>query len=1063
MSQTEIEKTLSLLFPEGSVVELRALRKTGGMASGYYTDHSRLAHDARALDITHEFSGMYVVLNEINPVLLCRRANRTEMRLSKDDKATSDEDILHRRWFPIDIDPRRPSGISSSDGEHTEALEKAEKIRQFLADMGWPEPVVADSGNGAHLLYRIDLPNDPASGELIKQALTVLSAFFSDERSGIDTSVSKAAQLWKLYGTMAKKGDSVNDRPHRRSRILSSPAETAIVSRELLMQLSSLLPSQPEPVRKKHNLTGESPDLGSWLERYGLSFREKPYGTGRLFLFDQCPFSSAHADGAYAIQFDNGAIFAGCHHTSCGGGTQRWPELRERFEGHRPKKDHESRLKKMAKDRALAKAEYYGNRTQPLTEHPDQRSQNSHTQDACTGPGNPGSLHPAPLTGSSPPALKSPAYASKALAVMQPDDPIRFIKDSVAVEHEGDGIVASCLIMSFASRSVINSNGLHVLVTGQSGKGKSHIFDTMIRHLPPECRLDGRISDKALFYTEELRPGTAICLDDMTLSEMLQETLKGVTTSFKKPFIYRTVNTDRKPQICIIPERCVWWVSKVDGTRDDQVWNRMLTCWIDDTAEQDERVLVRELAAAEALPEEFTEVRDDILICHEIWNLQKPVYVVIPYASRIRFTSSANRRNSGMLLDLIKSHAALHQYQREQIQKDNVSVRFASLEDFNAASRIFHELNSSAGAQSTKLTKMEALLIDVIRRTGKSELTMKELVDLSGKSYDAVRKTIRGRGKDNSYNGLLEKCPAITYLYRTDATDTGSKSQIVYVWNEKLYQLWSSGGGCWLSDADDDDTNHPGFGEYDTVSERTACIPGNVTGETGTEKYPIGEDFRPVKEGRNEFLSQNETQDADLECDRTKLLGAQTAHDSIPVSHTSNLSHCAPADFVRSSENVGTKAISDPVCQSDKESPGQNIVPIPSDQGIISPVRSDTPLSIDPDDYSPINGVWSGPCAVCGQKRVHYTEKFSKRMKEENRFSYRICQTCYDMAVVKKSDTFRALPGLLNVRSMVRAHTDIGRCDVCNTGAAVWTDPDTKQKICQVCYTREEKRSGVLS
>ncbi|HOJ97821.1 MAG TPA: hypothetical protein PK024_13395, partial [Methanospirillum sp.] len=106
-----------------------------------------------------------------------------------------DEDILHRRWFPIVIDPRRPSGISSSDREHTDALEKAEKIRQFLSDMGWPEPVFADSGNGAHLLYRIDLPNDSASGELIKKALTVLSGFFSDERSGVDTSVSKAAQL----------------------------------------------------------------------------------------------------------------------------------------------------------------------------------------------------------------------------------------------------------------------------------------------------------------------------------------------------------------------------------------------------------------------------------------------------------------------------------------------------------------------------------------------------------------------------------------------------------------------------------------------------------------------------------------------------------------------------------------------------------------------------------------------------------------------------------------------------------------------------------------------------
>ncbi|HOJ97823.1 MAG TPA: hypothetical protein PK024_13405 [Methanospirillum sp.] len=226
---------------------------------------------------------------------------------------------------------------------------------------------------------------------------------------------------------------------------------------------------------------------------------------------------------------------------------------------------------------------------------------------------------------------------------------------------------------------------------------------------------------------------------------------------------------------------------------------------------------------------------------------------------------------------------------------------------------------------------------------------MKELVDLSGKSYDAVRKTIRGNGKNSSYSGLLEKCPAITYLYRTDIIDTRSKSQVVYMWNEKLYQMWSSGGGCWLSDADDDDTDHPDFDEDDTISDVTSCIPGDVTGETGTQKYPIGEDFSPVKGGQNAFSSENKTHNAELERGRRKILGAQTAHDPLRKADTLPSSYCAPADFLRSPECVDTKAIIDPVSQSDKKSPGENFAPIPSDQVIISPVRSDTPLWSDPD------------------------------------------------------------------------------------------------------------------
>ncbi|NLW77719.1 MAG: hypothetical protein GXY18_15060 [Methanomicrobiales archaeon] len=62
-----------------------------------------------------------------------------------------------------------------------------------------------------------------------------------------------------------------------------------------------------------------------------------------------------------------------------------------------------------------------------------------------------------------------------------------------------------------------------------------------------------------------------------------------------------------------------------------------------------------------------------------------------------------------------------------------------------------------------------------------------------------------------------------------------------------------------------------------------------------------------------------------------------------------------------------------------------------------------------------------------------------------------------------KSKTFIALPGLLNTAHMVRANTDIGWCELCKTGPAVWMDPDTKQKIFQVCYAKEQAEFGVRS
>lgn len=90
-------------------------------------------------------------------------------------------------------------------------------------------------------------------------------------------------------------------------------------------------------------------------------------------------------------------------------------------------------------------------------------------------------------------------------------------------------------------------------------------MDTLRSLVPSEFRIDGLVSDKALYYMDDLPPGTVITLDDVALSDQMQEVLKGVTSSFQKPFPYRTVNKDRKPQTCIIPERCVWWLAKVEG------------------------------------------------------------------------------------------------------------------------------------------------------------------------------------------------------------------------------------------------------------------------------------------------------------------------------------------------------------------------------------------------------------------------------------------------------------------------------------------------------------------
>src|SRR5262249_38692197 len=128
-------------------------------------------------------------------------------------------------------------GVSSTDDQHAAALERAGDIRAFLRDKGWPEPIHSDSGNGAHLMYRVDLPNDAASSKLVERALAALAARFDDQRVSVDRVVHNASRIWKIPGTLACKGDDTAAQPHRRSRLIDAPTEFGVVSRELLLEL----------------------------------------------------------------------------------------------------------------------------------------------------------------------------------------------------------------------------------------------------------------------------------------------------------------------------------------------------------------------------------------------------------------------------------------------------------------------------------------------------------------------------------------------------------------------------------------------------------------------------------------------------------------------------------------------------------------------------------------------------------------------------------------------------------------------------------------------------------
>lgn len=230
-----IHAVIRLLVETYPLLEIRALNPKGQSLAGYFDDWLEAAKYAAFLDF--EGYGVYFCLNPIDSRTFAFIGRLNEVGPGN---AISDEGILDRRLMLIDVDPVRPAGVCSTDGEKAGALTLAQRVANDLAREGWPTPVIADSGNGCHLLYRIELPAEDEG--LVQRVLLALDAKYSTATAKIDTAVFNPARICRLYATTNRKGNNAADRPHREAAILSAPEVWSTVPKLLLEKLAAAVP-----------------------------------------------------------------------------------------------------------------------------------------------------------------------------------------------------------------------------------------------------------------------------------------------------------------------------------------------------------------------------------------------------------------------------------------------------------------------------------------------------------------------------------------------------------------------------------------------------------------------------------------------------------------------------------------------------------------------------------------------------------------------------------------------------------------------------------------------------
>lgn len=344
-----LEATLRWLHPGGDeVFELRLINPSaaaspywqgrayggaGGKAivAGWFRDQARAVEAVREI----KAEGIYVTLNPCQEALLARVHERLQAGAKP---TTADKDIAARRNLLLDFDPVRPTGISSTDNEHGAAILFARQVAAQLAAEGWPAPLVGDSGNGAHLIYAVELDNTPEATELAKGVLGGLAQRFAERLAAggleLDQTVFNAARISKLYGTRTGKGDNLPERPHRYAKIVELPAARRFVSLALLEQVAAghvpaaRVASGEKPSHGGPKTESGRFDLAAYLAHYGVEvLKVKDHGGSRLHCLAQCVFDPEHTGNEASIgQAADGKLFYQCFHNSCKG--RGWAEAR---------------------------------------------------------------------------------------------------------------------------------------------------------------------------------------------------------------------------------------------------------------------------------------------------------------------------------------------------------------------------------------------------------------------------------------------------------------------------------------------------------------------------------------------------------------------------------------------------------------------------------------------------------------------------------------------------------------------------------------------------------------
>lgn len=317
-------KWLSLLHEPDAIIEIRSIDPKPTVSGYFRADSPRIAAELAK----YPNRTFYQSLNPVKSGCYARAQH--ERLVERPKETTSDNDIIGFQWILIDADPVRPSGVSASAEEKEAAHAVAGKTMKRLMATGFSEPIVADSGNGYHLLFKVHISTDDR--QVVADFLSVLDMWFSTDEAKIDTAVYNPSRITKLYGTIAAKGAHTPERPHRQSCIIRYPEQIRETPIALVKNIAAELHQAAIPTEARRSGKESTWDIEHFLSAHGVEVEKKvAISSGTKYQLAHCPFDDSHQHGDAAVfAYHQGGFGFHCFHNSCAG--YHWHEFRQKVD-----------------------------------------------------------------------------------------------------------------------------------------------------------------------------------------------------------------------------------------------------------------------------------------------------------------------------------------------------------------------------------------------------------------------------------------------------------------------------------------------------------------------------------------------------------------------------------------------------------------------------------------------------------------------------------------------------------------------------------------------------------